>query len=294
MAAGLGLMGIHRHVIHQKLGNFISMGTILEDAEVSLCSQSINYHPCLECKLCLAACPVGAISSAIADALYFGGRNDLMSVSKGQLEYEMSHKFFDLTFTPSMKAAQERYGSRRSYSRFEGGEPDFYGLGEAENDVIAQRDGFYLSTVNASGQPYVQFRGGPAGFLKVLDKETLGFADFRGNSQYISTGNMAENGRAALFLMDYPNQTRLKILARSEVNDAKDVPELIAKLAVRNYKATIERAMILHVDAFDWNCQQHITPRYTIEEIRELNSPLYEHIAKLEPEVERLKQSNNL
>lgn len=104
---------------------------------------------------------------------------------------------------------------------------------------------------------------------------------------------MAENGRAALFLMDYPNQTRLKILARSEVKDAKDVPELIAKLAVRNYKATIEQAMILHVDAFDWNCQLHITPRYTIEEIRELNSPLYEHIAKLEAEVERLKQSNN-
>jgi len=205
----------------------------------------------------------------------------------------MSHKFFDLTFTPSVKAAQERYGSRRTYSRFEGGEPDFYGLGEAENDFIAQRDGFYLATVNASGQPYVQFRGGPAGFLKVLDQETLGFADFRGNSQYISTGNMAENGRAALFLMDYLNQTRLKILARSEVKDAKDVPELIAKLAVRNYKTTIERAMILHVDAFDWNCQQHITPRYTIEEIRELNSPLYEHIAKLEAEVERLKQSNN-
>ncbi len=206
----------------------------------------------------------------------------------------MSHKFFDLAFTPSVKAVQEKYGSRRSYSRFEGGEPDFHGLGEAEKDFITQRDGFYLATVNASGQPYLQFRGGAPGFLKVLDNETLGFADFRGNSQYISTGNLTENGRAALFLMDYPNQTRLKILARSEVKDAKDVPELIERLTVRNYKASIERALILHVDAFDWNCQQHITPRYTVEEIRELNAPLYEHIAKLEAELERFQRSGNL
>lgn len=201
----------------------------------------------------------------------------------------MSHKFFDLTFTESVKKAQERYGSRRSYARSEGGKPDFYGLGDAEQDFIEQRDSFYMATVNNDGQPYLQFRGGAQGFLKVLDDKTLGFADFRGNMQYISVGNLQENKKAALFLMDYPNQTRLKILANVEVIDAKDAPEIIEKLTVPNYKAKIERAMILHVEAFDWNCPQHITPRYTMDEIKQMVAPMNEHIAKLEAEIEELK-----
>ena len=205
----------------------------------------------------------------------------------------MSHKFFDLTFTPSVKAVQEKYGSRRSYARRESGEPDFHGLMDGEEEFISQRDGFYMATVNNDGQPYIQFRGGPAGFLKVLDKDTLGFADFKGNLQYISTGNLAENGRAALFLMDYPKQTRLKILARVEVKDAPDVPELMAQLTMPGYKAKVERAMILHVAAFDWNCPQHITPRFTIAEVRAMNAPLYEHIAKLEKELEELKRGKH-
>ncbi len=202
----------------------------------------------------------------------------------------MSHKFFDLTFTDSVKAEQEKHGSRRSYSRYEGGESDFYGLTDAEEDFISQRDGFYIATVNNEGQPYIQFRGGPTGFLRVLDDKTLGYADFKGNLQYISVGNLLENHKAALFLMDYPNQRRLKILANVEVKDAKDVPESIEKLTMPDYKAKIERAMILHVEAFDWNCPQHITQRFTMEEVRKMNEPLNEHIEKLEAEIAELKK----
>lgn len=205
----------------------------------------------------------------------------------------MSHKFFDLTFTPSVKKAQEHYGTRRNYARFESGEPDFFGLTEDEIEFIAERDSFYLATVGENNQPYVQFRGGPKGFLKVLDRETLGYDDFRGNLQYISTGNLSVNNRAALILMDYPNQRRLKILARAEIKDASDSPELAEKLKVPNYKAKIERTVILHVEAFDWNCPQHITPRYTIEEIKRMSAPLNEHIEKLEAEIRRLKGEKN-
>jgi predicted pyridoxine 5'-phosphate oxidase superfamily flavin-nucleotide-binding protein len=204
-------------------------------------------------------------------------------------EKEMSHKFFDLTFSESVKRAQEHFGSRRGLARFEGGEPDFFGLTEDEIEYIGERDGFYLATVGESGQPYVQFRGGPKGFLKVLDAQTLGYADFRGNLQYISTGNLSVNDRAALILMDYPNQQRLKILARVEIKDATDAPDLIQKLEMPGYKAKIERAVVLHVEAFDWNCPQHITPRYTSEEVQSMIKPLYEHIEKLEDEIKSLK-----
>lgn len=201
----------------------------------------------------------------------------------------MSHKFYDLTFTPSVKAAQEHYGTRRNYVRFEGGEPEFNGLTDAEKDFIESRDGFYMATVGENGQPYIQFRGGPPGFLRVLDDRTLGYADFRGNLQYISVGNLNANDKAALFLMDYANQRRLKILVRVDVKDASDAPELVEKLTMPEYKAKIERAMILHVEAFDWNCPQHITPRYTMDEIKAMTAPIYEHIAKLEKEIEELK-----
>ncbi|MEO8071889.1 MAG: pyridoxamine 5'-phosphate oxidase family protein [Acidobacteriota bacterium] len=205
----------------------------------------------------------------------------------------MSHKFFDLTFTPSVKQAQEHYGTRRGLARFESGEPDFFGLTEDEIAFIAERDSFYLATVGENNQPYVQFRGGPKGFLKVLDAQTLGYDDFRGNLQYISTGNLSVNDRAALILMDYPNQQRLKVLARVEIKDAKDAPELAEKLQMPDYKARIERAVVLHVEAFDWNCPQHITPRFTIEEIKAMTQPFYEHIEKLEAEIKRLKSEKN-
>jgi uncharacterized protein len=200
----------------------------------------------------------------------------------------MAKNFAEIAFTESVKAQQEKYGSRRSYARMEaqarGTELSF-----AEANFIAERDSFYLSTVGETGYPYVQFRGGPKGFLKVLDAKTLAYADFRGNLQYVSVGNLTRNDKAALILMDYAQRQRLKLYARIEVIEAKDAPALIAQLRDPEYKAQIERALLLHVEAFDWNCPQHITQRFTLEEIRELNAPLYEHIAKLEAEIERLK-----
>lgn len=195
-------------------------------------------------------------------------------------------------FTKSVKRAQEHYGARENYARIEANSKPkrFEGLGDLEKDFIESRDGFYMATVNDEGQPYIQFRGGPAGFLKVIDDKTLGYADFRGNLQYISVGNLAANDRAALFLMDYVHQWRLKILARIEVKDAAEAGELIEKLRMPDYKATIERAMTLHVEAFDWNCPQHITQRFTVEEIKSIIAPVYARIDELESENARLKE----
>lgn len=204
----------------------------------------------------------------------------------------MSHKFLDLTFSETVKAVQEKYGSRNHFARGEGGEPRFTTLTESERSFIGERDGFYMATVNQDLQPYVQFRGGPKGFLKVLDDKTLGFADFRGNLQYISVGNLRANNKAALFLMDYASKSRLKILAEIEVFDAAEKPEFIEKLTVSDYKAKIERGMILHVEAFDWNCPQHITERYTLEQIKAINAPLHKRIETLEAEIKRLKGEN--
>jgi predicted pyridoxine 5'-phosphate oxidase superfamily flavin-nucleotide-binding protein len=206
----------------------------------------------------------------------------------------MSNKFYDITFTKSVEAAQERYGSRRRYEKIQSsaGEQNT-AFTDAEAGFIEQRDGFYMATAGDEGQPYIQFRGGRRGFLKVLDEKTLGFADFRGNLQYISVGNLLENKKAALFLMDYANRQRLKILARAEVKDAADAPELIEKLRDKDYEAKIERAVILHLEAFDWNCPQHITPRYTIEEVQMMIQPLNDYVQKLEREIEKLKAREN-
>lgn len=204
----------------------------------------------------------------------------------------MAKNFADIAFTDSVKAQQEQYGSRQQYAQM-----DRLARGTtltiAETEFIAARDGFYLATIGETGFPYVQFRGGPPGFLRVIDAKTLGYADFRGNRQYITVGNLDQNNRAALILMDYANRSRLKIYARIEVINAKDRPELMERLLVQGYDAKIERAMLLHVEAFDWNCPQHITPRFTMEEIQAMNAPIYEHIAKLEAELMRLKAQTN-
>lgn len=200
----------------------------------------------------------------------------------------MAKNFADIAFTDSVKAQQEQHGSRQQYARM-----DRLARGTtltfAETEFIAARDGFYLATVGETGYPYVQFRGGPAGFLRVIDAQTLGYADFRGNRQYITLGNLDQNDHAALILMDYANRSRLKIYARIEIIKAEDGPELMETLRVTGYDAKLERAMLLHVEAFDWNCPQHITPRFTMEEIQAMNAPLYEHVAKLEAELMRLK-----
>lgn len=201
----------------------------------------------------------------------------------------MAKNYAQIAFTESVKAQQEKYGSRRSYSRMEtlerGSELTF-----AEADFIRERDGFYLATVGENVYPYVQFRGGPRGFLRVLDSKTLGYADFRGNLQYVSVGNLSVNNKAALILMDYAHRQRLKIYAKVEVLEAEDNPVLTARLAIPDYQARIERAFILHVEAFDWNCPQHITQRFTMDEIKDMTVPLYEHIEKLEKENQRFKE----
>jgi uncharacterized protein len=179
----------------------------------------------------------------------------------------MTDNFTELAFTESVKAQQEKYGTRTAYARMEQGGKFRNQITWQEQRHIENRDGFYLSSVGENGWPYVQFRGGPKGFLKVIDDNTLAFADFRGNGQYISTGNFNDSKKTMLFLMDYPNKTRLKIWAEAEVLDPMDHPELAEQLTPRDYKATVERIFVFKVHAFDWNCPQHITPRYTEEEI---------------------------
>lgn len=197
-----------------------------------------------------------------------------------------------MTFTDSVKRAQEHYGSRRHFVKFESASAAANPvLTDAEVDFIEQRDGFYLATVGETGQPYIQFRGGQQGFLKVLDEHTLGYADFRGNLQYVSVGNLSANNKAALILMDYANRQRLKILANVEVFDAAERPDLIEKLADPTYKAKIERAVVLNVEAFEWNCPQHITPKYTMDEVRRMVQPLYERIEELEKQLEKANET---
>ncbi len=182
----------------------------------------------------------------------------------------MSQNFTKFAFTDSVKQAQEHYGTRRSYACMEKS-GDRYQLTEAESAFIQTRDSFYLASVGENGWPYVQFRGGPQGFLKVIDETTLGYADFRGNGQYISTGNLQASNKAALILMDYPSQQRLKIWAETSIIEAQQDEALARQLAMPVYQARIERLVLFTVQAYDWNCPQHITPRYTLEEIKEFN-----------------------
>jgi predicted pyridoxine 5'-phosphate oxidase superfamily flavin-nucleotide-binding protein len=182
----------------------------------------------------------------------------------------MAQNFKQLTFTESVKNAQEQYGSRGIYKRVGEG-PDQYQLSQREISMIEDRDSFYMATIGENGWPYVQFRGGPKGFLKIIDQETIGYADFKGNMQYISTGNINATKKAALILLDYPTKRRLKIWAESEILDPEKNPELRDKLVVEGYDAAIERLVVFHLKAFDWNCPQHINPRYTLEEFAQLN-----------------------
>jgi uncharacterized protein len=200
----------------------------------------------------------------------------------------VSYKFLDIASTPSVRAAQAANGSREMWEEFKGHRA-FDRFTDDEAAFIAARDSFYMATVSETGWPYVQHRGGPPGFLKVLDEKTLGFADFRGNLQYISVGNVAANDRAALILVDYPNRARLKILAHVEMRNIAADSELAARLAVPGYKAKLERACLLTLETFDWNCPQHITPRYTIDEIQAAAEPLQTRIAQLEAENRALR-----
>jgi uncharacterized protein len=179
----------------------------------------------------------------------------------------MAKHFMEFAFNDSVRKVQEQYGTRAPYQKMESKEEFRNKLTWQEKSYIKTRDSFYISSVGENGWPYMQFRGGPKGFLKVIDTNVLAYADFRGNGQYISTGNINATKKTVLFLMDYTQQQRLKIWAEAEVLHAADHPELLKKLEMPDYEATVERIFIFNVYAFDWNCPQHITPRYTKEEI---------------------------
>jgi uncharacterized protein len=200
----------------------------------------------------------------------------------------MPYKFLDTVATPSVQAAQAANGTRRMWENFKG-HREFDRFTGDEVAFIAERDSFYVATVSESGWPYVQHRGGPAGFVKVLDDKTLAFPDFRGNLQYISLGNVAADDRVALIMVDYPRRARLKILAHMEARDLAADPALAARLSLSGYRAKVERAFVLHLETFDWNCPQHITPRYTEADIAVAVTSLTDRIAELEAENKALR-----
>ncbi|AWV05906.1 2Fe-2S iron-sulfur cluster-binding protein [Marilutibacter maris] len=197
----------------------------------------------------------------------------------------MARRFAELAFTGPVKAAQQRYGSRESNLAHELAEDRRDRIGPAEAAFIAERDSFYIASVGEQGWPYVQHRGGPRGFLKALDERTLGFADFRGNRQYISVGNLAGDDRVSLILVDYPARRRLKLWARARVVHFEDDPMLLARLELPDYRARVERGIVLEVEAVDWNCPQHITPRYTEAEIAPRLQALQDQIEALKSQL---------
>jgi uncharacterized protein len=197
----------------------------------------------------------------------------------------MGRRFQELAFTPLVKEHQQEHGSRRQYERMEQTSPPGDTLGPAEQNFIKRRDSFYMASVSETGWPYVQHRGGPKGFVRVVNPGLLGFADLRGNKQYVSLGNFDHDPRVALFFMDYPYQTRLKILGRVEVHEHdSEAPALIESFRPTNPNDVIERVILIHVEGFDWNCPQHITPRYTMEELEETLSPVRDRLRQLEAE----------
>lgn len=203
----------------------------------------------------------------------------------------MPRAFADITFTPSVKAAQELYGSREANRGFELADNPRNELTEPEVQFIEARDSFYQATMGENGWPYVQHRGGPIGFLKVIDSRTIGFADFRGNRQYISVGNINADDRISLILMDYPSRHRLKIWGRARVVHEQDHPEIIAALENPEYRARIERAFLITVEAFEWNCPQHIVPRYTREQVEAMIEPLVTENENLKAQLQLLLSS---
>ena len=192
----------------------------------------------------------------------------------------MGHSYHDIAFTPTILDLQSELGSRASYAAMGAGGTFNNALTVREAEFIAQRDSFYMASVSETGWPYLQHRGGPAGFMKVLDANTIGFADYSGNRQYVSTGNFVNNDRVALFFMDYPNQRRLKMLGRVRVVDASE-QHTLAQLEDSEYPVQIERAMVITLDGFDWNCPQHITPRFTPDEVDSVVARLREENRQL-------------
>lgn len=204
----------------------------------------------------------------------------------------MSRAFAEISFTPSVLAMQEQHGSADAYAKFL--EPDADRgdrIGQNEAVFISHMDGFFQATVSETGWPYVQFRGGPAGFLKVLDDQTIAYADFRGNRQYLSTGNIIEDDRVSLILVDYPNRRRLKIWGKARLVSKEDNPELIKQLQDKSYRALPERAVVISIKAYDWNCPQHIPQRMTLDELEPELEPIRNEISRLKSENEKLRNT---
>jgi uncharacterized protein len=186
----------------------------------------------------------------------------------------MPRQFGTIAFTPAVKAMQEKMGSRENYERFVATGADNNSIDPDLAEFIAGMDGFYLGTVTANGYPYIQFRGGKPGFLKVLNDRTLGFADFHGNVQYISVGNLSENDRAFLFLMDYRHRRRLKIIGRAQI--VENDPQILDRVRDPDYPAIIERAIVFEIEGWDWNCPQHIPVRYSAADVEAMQARIRE------------------
>lgn len=201
----------------------------------------------------------------------------------------MPYEYLRTLVTPSVARAQERHGSRAAMERLVAGVDSTSELGPAETGYLATRDSFYLATVGETGWPYVQHRGGPPGFVRALDERTVAWADVRGNRQFLSTGNLAASPRASLMLMDYARRRRLKLLGTVEVVDPEADPDLLEAVTVPGWDAGVVQLMRLHVEAFDWNCPQHITQRWTSEELEPALEPLHAEIDRLRAENERLR-----
>ena len=200
----------------------------------------------------------------------------------------MSYGFMNIALTPSVRAAQATMGADHLWQDFKG-HREFDRFTHNEAAFIAERDSFYMASVSETGWPYVQHRGGPRGFLKMVDDRTLAFADYRGNRQYISTGNLAADDRACLFLMDYAGRARLKVYARVEQVALDADPALTDLVTVPGYKAKIERIFRIRLESFDWNCPQHITPRFTEDEVNEAVRSLRDRLGALEAEIAGLR-----
>jgi len=197
--------------------------------------------------------------------------------------------YSSLAFTKAIKSIQDKLGSREAYQRVE--RMSYVdGFTPVEEEFIRGMDSFYMASIGENGYPYIQHRGGPQGFIKVLDQQTIGLVDFSGNKQYISVGNASMNPNVSLIMVSYPMRSRLKIYAELEIVELQDNPPLFEKLKPEDYKFKAERMMIFHIKAYDWNCPQHITPRYTIPEIQTLMAPKDRQIAQLQQEIEDLRK----
>lgn len=200
----------------------------------------------------------------------------------------MGRAYSDITFTPAVREVQSSMGSRARYAFLDQMEDRQDSLGEREIAFIEEMDHFYQATVSETGWPYVQHRGGPKGFLRALDAKTLAFADFRGNLQYLSVGNLKLDDRISMILVDYARQVRMKIVGRTRIVEAADDPALMERLQMPGYKARVERAFIITVEGYDWNCPQHITPRYTEQEVTDMTAPLLVQLKQLKEQVAKL------